>query len=245
MVYDTIPIRHARRASARVVARRYLRRVAAVSDRILTISNYSRRCIEDDLGVQESRIDVLPFCLDEAVVGKLRQARGVGGVEPGFVFVGRSAPHKNIDRLVRAHLLADVGVPLYLCTAGEPVEIPHGAAESVIVVPRITDDELAERFFSSAIAIVQPSYEEGLGLPVLEAAAAGIPVVAADIPALREVGPAAARWFDPYVTDSIVAALRAASSDQAAPDPAPVDFPGPRALAEVVIGAVGRVLSGR
>jgi glycosyltransferase involved in cell wall biosynthesis len=238
MIYDTIPIRHARRAATRAVARSYLRRVAAVSDRVLTLTSYTRRCIIEDLGVSADRIDVLPLAIDPAVSTAIRAARGTAGVDPGFVFIGRSAPHKNITLLIEAHLAADTGLPLYLCTGGDSIETPYGTESRVVVVPRIGDDELIDRYLSTAVAVVQPSLEEGLGLPALEAAAGGVPVVASDIPALREIDPPSALWFDPSSLEELVAALRAASDRRDEPGPIPSEFALPRALAEMLLRSV-------
>jgi glycosyltransferase involved in cell wall biosynthesis len=243
MIYDTIPIRHARRGSARLIARSYLRRVASVSDRVLTISEYSRQCIIDDLGVDADRIDVLPFGTDPTLTAELRSVRGTAGVEAGFVFVGRSAPHKNIERLVEAHRLADTGLPLYLCTGGDPVDLSSGASDRMVVVPRISDSQLINQYLATAVAVVQPSFEEGLGLPVLEAAAGGVPVVASDIPALREVDPPTAYWFDPASTNELVEALRDAADKRAVADPKPAEFATPRAMAEALLASVERALA--
>ena len=51
----------------------------------------------------------------------------------------------------------------------------------------VTDDELA-RLYATALAVIVPSRHEGFGLPVVEALAFGIPVIASDLPALREAG---------------------------------------------------------
>jgi glycosyltransferase involved in cell wall biosynthesis len=67
---------------------------------------------------------------------------------------------------------------------------PHGAwareLPDVHLTGHVTDDELAA-LYSGARALVFPSDDEGFGLPPVEALACGTPVVAADVPALREV----------------------------------------------------------
>jgi glycosyltransferase involved in cell wall biosynthesis len=70
-----------------------------------------------------------------------------------------------------------------------------------------TDAEY-ESALLGATALVTASRDEGFGLPVVEAQALGTPVLLSDIPIFREIGGAAAGYFDPSSTDSFVAAVR-------------------------------------
>ena len=60
----------------------------------------------------------------------------------------------------------------------------------------------------SASALILPSFGEGFGLPVLEAMAVGIPVIASDISALREVGGNAVQFVNPYDSQSIAQGIQ-------------------------------------
>ncbi|MEA2126538.1 MAG: hypothetical protein QOI80_3320 [Solirubrobacteraceae bacterium] len=117
---------------------------------------------------------------------------GDRGVPRHFLYVGDDEPRKNLARLKLAH--ARSGVTLPLVVAGRA-----GAERSA--------DDLAD-LHRHAAALVLPSLYEGFGLPVLEAMHAGTPVLAADIPALREVCGDAARYCDPRDVESIAAGLR-------------------------------------
>jgi glycosyltransferase involved in cell wall biosynthesis len=63
--------------------------------------------------------------------------------------------------------------------------------------------------------VIYPSWYEGFGLPVLEAMATGVPVVASDIPALREIGGDSVVFASPSSQEEIAGAIeRALSSEQ-------------------------------
>jgi glycosyltransferase involved in cell wall biosynthesis len=68
--------------------------------------------------------------------------------------------------------------------------------------------------YAGAACFVMPSIHEGFGLPLAEAMAAGVPAVASDIPALREVGGETVRYADPRVPEDFAAAVRTALEDR-------------------------------
>ena len=72
--------------------------------------------------------------------------------------------------------------------AGEAVSAPlrYGVSDSVVFTGRVSVAAL-QAFYRHASIYVQPSFTEGFGLPVLEAMAAGVPVVVSDGGALPEV----------------------------------------------------------
>ncbi|MEM6489955.1 MAG: glycosyltransferase, partial [Pseudomonadota bacterium] len=70
------------------------------------------------------------------------------------------------------------------------------------------DDAEVTRLMRGARALLFPSFAEGYGLPLAEALALGVPVIAADLPALREVGGTAPEWLDPLDGPAWLAAIR-------------------------------------
>jgi glycosyltransferase involved in cell wall biosynthesis len=110
-----------------------------------------------------------------------------------LLFVGSREPRKGLDVLLAAYreLLADQPDAPPLVLAGPPgwgpaldlAGLPGGA---VRLPGYLREDELAS-LTAGAAALVCPSRYEGFGLPPLEALACGTPVVASDLPALREV----------------------------------------------------------
>ena len=86
----------------------------------------------------------------------------------------------------------------------------------VLLTDRVSDDELAA-IYTGAHALVFPSDDEGFGLPPVEALACGTPVVACDVPALREVLDGRIRFCP---VDDLEGLIRAAESARR-PAPAP------------------------
>jgi glycosyltransferase involved in cell wall biosynthesis len=88
----------------------------------------------------------------------------------------------------------------------------HGLGARVVRLGAVSDNALAG-LYSGALALCFPSVAEGFGLPVLEALAAGVPVVASDIPVVREVARNAALLIPVGDEDALAEGLRAVSSD--------------------------------
>jgi glycosyltransferase involved in cell wall biosynthesis len=111
-----------------------------------------------------------------------------------LVFTGRLVPHKGVDVILQALTLLPPDVVLVVVGAGPRLPSLIGLARRLGVVdrvrfcPAVTDDALP-RYLAMADIFVFPSQNrlEGFGLVVAEAMAAGLPVVIADMPGVREV----------------------------------------------------------
>jgi glycosyltransferase involved in cell wall biosynthesis len=120
-------------------------------------------------------------------------------------------PRKRVAELARAART----MPLVLVGPAGPWarELP-----AVTVTGEVSDDELAA-IYTGAHALVFPSDEEGFGLPPVEALACGTPVVACDVPALREVLDGRAILRDVDDLDGLLAAAESARRPAPAPPP--------------------------
>ncbi|MGB2870018.1 MAG: glycosyltransferase family 1 protein [Bacteroidota bacterium] len=121
-----------------------------------------------------------------------------------LLFVGKREGYKNFEGFLRAvaPLLSEDKSLYIVCAGGGPFtsveeEIIRECGVTGRVQRRpVSDDELAE-CYRRAVVFVFPSHYEGFGLPVLEAFAAGCPVVASKGGSLPEVAGRAARYFSP------------------------------------------------
>jgi len=179
-----------------------------VPDRVLVVSRMWQRILMADYGVAAdvvpNGVDLPRFAArpDPGTIAELRQR--VGATErPLVLTVGGIEPRKGSDHLVRgfAALGGRLPVPPVLAVVGGHSFQDHGAyreavlgslsglglelGEDVVLVGTVPDDELPA-WYHAADAFAFPSVNEGWGLAVLEAMAAGLPVVATDIPVFRE-----------------------------------------------------------
>ncbi|HEU4521308.1 MAG TPA: glycosyltransferase family 1 protein, partial [Thermoanaerobaculia bacterium] len=167
---------------ASLYARTMIGRAVRRSARILTVSQAVKSEIVQTFGCEEARIVVTPNGVDD----RFRVAEP--NPRPGqyFLYAGNDKPHKNVDGLVEAFGIVRArrgGLTLVL--AGAPFE-RHQARAGVITPGFIREPELAA-LYRGALAVVQPSIEEGFGLPAAEAMASGAAVITSLAPALIEV----------------------------------------------------------
>lgn len=127
-----------------------------------------------------------------------------------LLFVGTLEPRKDVRTLLAAHALLPEAPPLVLVGPsgwGEQVDV-RGA-----VTPGYLEQDDLRAVVAGASALVLPSRDEGFGLPLLEALAAGTPVVASDLPVLREVGGEQAVYAEVGNPEAFSAALAGALQD--------------------------------
>lgn len=132
---------------------------------------------------------------------------------PGhFLYVGDGEPRKNLGVLLDAYAR-------YREKATEPLELVLAGTSSaggpgVRAEAGVGGEALAE-LYAAAAALVHPSLYEGFGLPVLEAMAAGTPVIASDAPGVREVAGDAALFCDPHDPAAFSEAMASVAGDAA------------------------------
>jgi glycosyltransferase involved in cell wall biosynthesis len=219
-LHDVLPLELPEASYARG---RLLYRVALLgtkrADAVMTSSEASRRQIVRRAGIAESKVHTVhPGVVAPAPVAG---ARPRGLPERAFALVvGINKPHKNLETLARAWKRFGPNPPLDLVGAGpeDPryrglavLARQHGASR-VTALGRVTEPELWWLYRNATITLF-PSLAEGFGFPLLEAQAAGSPVLAADVPVLRELGADAARFVAPREDSEWAAAIRELAGD--------------------------------
>lgn len=143
--------------------------------------------------------------------------------DPYLLFVGVWMSHKNLRRLLQAFSLIQSRYPhLKLVITGQKqtgyVDIKDlvrvlGLGSQVIFPGKIAAD-LLPALYAEALALVFPSLYEGFGLPALEAAACGTPVVASNVSSLPEIMGSAAQYINPEDTFDIASGIVRILSDE-------------------------------
>ncbi|VFU09318.1 conserved protein of unknown function [Methylocella tundrae] len=201
---------------------RALDRMLAKRSQIGTVSEFSRRELAEVLGLDQGRIFLIPNgCEHLGRVEADPNALLRLGVQPRqyFLFVGSPSPNKNLTRAIQAFAsLPDDRRLLVIVGASKATVFAEGLGDipaRVILAGYLSDAELST-LYREAIALIFPSIYEGFGIPPLEAMFHGCPVLAADIPAVREVCGDSAIYFNPLDVASIAQAFSRAS-DSAPP----------------------------
>lgn len=140
-------------------------------------------------------------------MGKMKQSP-----KKRLVYVGSLYPHKNLEVVFKALMqlpeyeLAVVGARTVFQQQMREAVALYGVESQVSFLGYVPDTELTDLLHDST-ALIQPSLSEGFGLTGVEAMAAGVPVLASDIPIFREVYQDAALYFDPRSPEAVAEAV--------------------------------------
>jgi glycosyltransferase involved in cell wall biosynthesis len=202
------------RAFYRALVPRAARHAAA----LVTISDFSRTELRTGLGVPRTI---------EVVSPHIPLAARTGGDPAGHILsVGAARPYKRLELVVAALALLPEPLRRRVVVAG-PVEGRSAELRSLaerngvsahIELAGWVDEATLQKLYDTAVATVSPSSYEGFGLPVAESLAHGLPTIASDIPAHREVAAEAAAYFPADDANALAECLRVVLEDPAERD---------------------------
>jgi len=191
---------------ANIEAERGFAEIARRADAVIAVSEATKRDAVRVLGLASEKIAVIHsgvphsyFQVEPELIDAVRKKYALG--RPYVLFIGTIEPRKNIDLLLDAFesLSPSVREHYELVLAGPPGwasgrtirRLQH--ARYLGYVP----EQLLPGLTAGAAAFVYPSLYEGFGFPVVQAMAAGIPVITSNTSALAEVAGGAALLVDP------------------------------------------------
>lgn len=203
------------------------------ASRIITISECAKKNIMEYLDVPEEKIRIIYPAVNHALFSKvqLTDSQTRSKVKAKYdlpdqyiLYLGTIEPRKNIERIFEAYSLLDkdlrkevklviAGVKGWKCD--EIIKAPNrlNISNDVRFVGHV-DEVDKPLIYNMAKIFVFPSLYEGFGMPVLEALAAGIPVITSNSSSMPEAGGKAAVYVDPYDSSSIAHNLMLLLSDE-------------------------------
>ncbi|HEY8705496.1 MAG TPA: glycosyltransferase family 1 protein [Gaiellaceae bacterium] len=165
-------------------------RVVAAADRLIAVSEHTRRELAALLDVDDAKIRVVPNAVEDAFTPDGPQAEG-----DYVLAVGTLEPRKNLARIAEA---VDGELRVVGARGWGGVHPPA----DVILLGGVPDSELAA-LYRGARCLVYASLYEGFGIPVAEALACGCPIVTSCGSAMEEIAGEDATYVDPTDVESI------------------------------------------
>ncbi|MBL4889549.1 MAG: glycosyltransferase, partial [Candidatus Lindowbacteria bacterium] len=192
-VHDTIP---SRKFPGNVLFNNRLKYSLDHAKLIVTVSDAVRRELIEEYGVSEDRVILArnsvndEFC-SKPKRGDVKMLAGLGLKKGGYrLAVIDDRPHKNLDVLIKA--FADDPETPFVIVGTKRTDLPaHFKTLSGL------GDDVLKVLYRYTSLFFHPAFEEGFGLPALEAMASGAELILSDIPPMREIAGGAAIYVDP------------------------------------------------
>jgi glycosyltransferase involved in cell wall biosynthesis len=208
-----------------------VRYAASHADAVICVSNTTANLLREHVevsvpihiighGIDAQRfapLSNLPPSQPERETQRLRQRYDI--TSPYVLYLGAIEPRKNVPNLLRAYerVMQDSSLRNHtLVLAGRPwvrgaVSLPSVVHGRVKAIDFVEEPDLAMLYRNAAL-VTYPSFEEGFGLPVLEALASGVPVVTSKGTVMEELVNGHGICVDPNNVDEIAAAIARAIS---------------------------------
>lgn len=203
-----------------------IRRCAEEADKIITVSEYTKRDVIKHFNIPEEKIKVIYNGLSENILQRNRE-KVVEGIPTGQYILSVSAldRNKNQKGLLQAFSLFKEKYKtseLKLVLTGpsrnseylEEITINYPAVKNDVIFTGYVSEEELIWLYANAFAFIYPSFHEGFGLPILEAMSFGKAVICSNTTSMPEVGGDAVEYCDPYNIESIAEAMEKVFLDE-------------------------------
>ena len=220
----------------KIYAKLMMNAAVKLSDRIVTVSEFSKSELIKYTKVDKDKIEVVYNGVNKNRFreyedkSRLQEVKRRLNLPERFIlYVGNVKPHKNLKRLLEAFekLIESALKDCYLVVVGKKegfiigdeivfkrIESDIKLKEKVIFTGYVGDEEDLSVIYNLASLFIFPSLYEGFGLPPLEALSCGCPTVVSNIASLPEVCCDAAYYVDPYSIESIAEGMYKALTDE-------------------------------
>lgn len=188
------------------------------ASKIITVSNYTKKDIIKNYGISSSKISVIYHGYNKELFNTKKT--NIKKLQPYLYFIGRLENKKNLVRMVEAFsiLRQDRTIEHKLVLAGRPrygyekfkaakERLPSNIQRDIIELGYVETEEHGE-YLKGADILFFPTLFEGFGMPVIEAMACGVPVVASNVTSLPEIVGNAGVLVNPYNVESIADGCR-------------------------------------
>jgi glycosyltransferase involved in cell wall biosynthesis len=182
---------------------------------ICTVSARSQEDIRSSLGKHSV---ITPNSCEYVWDRRGRRTENIQGKPPYFLHIGGVTKSKNTARVIESFIEVNKHSEIKLVVLGDTSEnfrraFPRIAESPNVQTPgRVEDQELFD-LMSNCIAVVFPSIEEGFGLPIVEAAFCGVPILTSNISPMSDLAPEASLTVNPLDTAALSAALQRLLTD--------------------------------
>lgn len=226
-LYDIIPLLFPKYYFQNEKAKNwYLKRLESVkhASKIITISNSSKKDLVKLLNIPPQKIEVIYGGVDEKfkLLGKeqIDPVLKKYGIKGKYVLtVSTHSFHKNTEKMFKIIKNLDLNLVVVCSLKGFEErdwrnQIKKNGVEGKVILTNFVNDEDLPAIFNGAEIFLFPSLYEGLGLPVLEAFACGIPVITSSTSSLPEVGGDAVLYVDHQDEEDITKSIKQLLSDR-------------------------------
>lgn len=230
-LYDLIPITHPQFAHENTCMNFMVYAGANIeySDLIITSAQATVDALDDlcdRLGRKRKKCVVVPLGADFSANSSGEEIDGeIVSIASGryILMVGTVEPRKNHSLVIDAleNGLADLGINVVIAgrIGWNVAELEKRIKEHPLLGKNLffldrPNDAAVDLLYKNALAVAFPTFNEGFGLPMIEAFCRHTPVIASDIGVLREVGGDLAYYFDPHDADSFISTVKSLIEDE-------------------------------